>query len=367
MKKAVLALSSLSLVLCTGLSFANDSHSHNSVVWDDFQNGFTIGAPGSNAKWFFQQVGALVYNDGTPETDRHGLHVNPLGTNPHSGQPAFTFTAGQENNPAENPYGLPGDIDHPKWLVFANHIASTGIPGFDLVPHQEFACETEVWGQTYGVARDPFHRANPEADPRLASYALNAVDFETFIVADFFITNEEIYALYERLPFARGTLGNYASFTHTIPVARTRPNEHHKVALAFDKSAGTIRWLVDRREVFRVDQIGKYLDRKLVTIDRGGDEAIVSPRQMDCGIGTFTLLDGYRPGDVGLVRLASTPGYYVNPDTHAGDATFIDDLSKPEDRLWGQGATLNVKSMVFSYRNSDDRDKDDLSGEDCDH
>jgi hypothetical protein len=363
MKKAVLALSSLSLVLCSGLAVAgDDSHCTSATVWDDFQNGFTLGAPGSSSKWFYQQVGALVYNDGTPDTDRHGVHINPLGKNPHTGQPAYTFTAGQEDDPTQNPYGLPGDIDHPKFLAYANHIASTGVPGFDLIPGQEMACEVEMWGENYGVDKDPYHRKDPNADPRLSSYALTAVDFETFIVADFFVTNEEIYVLYERLPFARGTLGNYASFTHTIPVGRTAPNEHHKFAIAWDKSRGTIRWLVDRREVFQVDHEGDYLDRKLVTIDRGGDQTIVSPRQIDCGIGTFTLLDGYRPGDIGLARLASTPGYYVNPDTHTGDATFIDNLSKPEDRLWGQGATLNVKSIVFSYRRSDDRNRDDLSG-----
>lgn len=364
MKKSVVALSSLALILASGLSFAHDSHGGGSVtVWDDFQDGFTLGAPGSSAKWFYQQVGALVYNDGTPQTDRRGVHIDPLGTNQHSGKPAFTLTVGPENDPAQNPYGIPGDADHPKFLAYANHIASTGVPGYDLVPGKELACETEMWGQTYGAAQDPFHRSDPNSDPRLASYALTAVDFETFIVADFFVTNDEIYVLYERLPFARGTLGNYASFTHTIAVGRTHPNEHHKLAIAWDKTAGTVRWLVDRHEVFKVDHLGDYLNRNLVTIDRGGDEAIVSPRQIDCGIGTFTLLDGYRPGDIGLVELASTPGYYVNPDTHTGPANFIDTKSLPEDRLWGQGATLNVKSMIFSYRNSDDGDKDCLSGE----
>lgn len=363
MKKAVLALSSLALVFGAGASFAADSHCDSAMVWDDFHDGFTIGAVGSNAKWFYQQVGTLVYNDGTPQTDHRGAHINPLGTNPRTGQPAFTLTVGQEDKPSENPYGLPGDADHPKWLVYTNHIASTGVPGFDLLPNQEYACESEMWGQTYGVDRDPYHRADPQADPRLASYSMTAVDLETFIVADFFITNEEAYVLYERLPFARGTLGNYASFTHTIPVMRVSPNEHHKYALAFDKTAGTIRWLIDRREVFKVTKMGDYLsDRKLVTIDRGGDEAIVSPRQIVCGIGTFTLLDGYRPGDVGLARLASTPGYYVDPDTHTGDANFLDNQSLPDDRLWGQGATLNLSSMVISYRHSDDPRKDDLSG-----
>jgi hypothetical protein len=143
MKKAVLALSSLSLVLCSGLAIAGDSHG-SVTVWDDFSNGFTLGAPGSSAKWFYQQVGALVYNDGTTETGRHGVTINPLGTNPRTGKPAFTFTAGQENDPSQNPYGLPGDIDHPKFLAYANHIASTGVPGFDLIAGQELACETEM-------------------------------------------------------------------------------------------------------------------------------------------------------------------------------------------------------------------------------
>ena len=365
MRKSVAALSSLAL-LYAGLSYAHGGHNNDSqaVVWDDFQDGFTLGAPGSNAKWFYQQVGALVYNDGVPTTDRRGVHIEPPGTNPRSGRPAFTLTVGQENDPSQNPYGIPGDADHPKFLAYANHIASTGIPGFDLTPGREVACEAEIWGKSWGTQNDPYHRQDPEADPRLASYAITAVDFETFIVADFFITNDEIYALYERLPFARGTLGNYASFTHTIPVGRTSPNEHHKYALAWDKSRGTIRWIVDRREVFKVDDIGQYLDRSKLTIDRGGTAVTVSPRQMDCGIGTFTLLDGYRPGDVGLAQLASTPGYYQSPDNPHKAAKFLDPLSKPENRLWGQGASLNVESIAFSSRRSDDPRRDCFGDDD---
>ncbi|HEX7663668.1 MAG TPA: DUF6081 family protein, partial [Polyangiaceae bacterium] len=140
MRKSVAALSSLAL-LYAGLSYAHGGHNNDSqaVVWDDFQDGFTLGAPGSNAKWFYQQVGALVYNDGVPTTDRRGVHIEPPGTNPRSGRPAFTLTVGQENDPSQNPYGIPGDADHPKFLAYANHIASTGIPGFDLTPGREVA------------------------------------------------------------------------------------------------------------------------------------------------------------------------------------------------------------------------------------
>ncbi len=361
MKKSLLALSSLAIAYTT-VSLAGDPRVTR-VVWDDFQQGMTIGAPGSSAKWFYQQVGPLVYNDATATTDHLGLHLVPLGTNQQSGMPTFSLTVGQEGS-ADDPYNLPGDTDHPKFLVFANHIATSGIPGFDLVPGQEFACETEVWGRTYGVSMDPFHVPDPEADPRLASYALNGIDFETFMVADFFVTNEEIYALYERLPFARGTLGNYASFTHTMAVAPTHPDEHHKLALAFDRSAGTIRWLVDRHEVFRVTQIGQYLDRSKVTIDRGGTPITVSPRQIDCGIGTFTLLDGYRPGNIGLVELSNAPNYYFDPNSGPPTpATFMDTQSLHDSRLWGQGAVMNVKSVVMSYRRSSDPDKDNLSGD----
>ena len=320
------------------------------VVWDDFQSGFTTGAVGSSARWFFQSAGPFTFNDGVATTDSAGLHVAPPGVNPVTGNPAFSMTVGQEGS-VDNPLGLPGDLDHPKWLAYANHLSSIGTPGFDLVPGQELACEAVISGRTFGTGQSPFHGVSPDTDVRLANYSLTSIDTESFVIAEFFVTNNVVYALYERLAAARGTLGNYAAFTYQVPVALTRPGQAQRLALAFDKAAGTIRWLIDRQEVFRINRIGELLPRIAMTIDHGGTPTLVSPRSIDCGLGMFTLLDGARPLDTGLVELSNAAGYYFDP--LFGPPTpgrFFDTQSLHQDRLWGQGARLDVGRVVFASR-----------------
>jgi hypothetical protein len=58
--------------------------------------------------------------------------------------------------------------------------------------------------------------ADPDDDLRLASVALDTIDFDTSMVFDAFLTSTRVYAVYERLPFGRasmGAYGEYAAFT----------------------------------------------------------------------------------------------------------------------------------------------------------
>lgn len=335
------------------------------TVWDDFRSGFSVAAtPGAaGARWFYFSAGPYVGDDGVPTTSNQGLRVIPKGTNPTTGQPAFTRTLGQESTNG----GLPGGLDHVKWLVYANAVASAGYPGFDAVPGQELACETWLSGRTFGTDGHPFGGRVEDAndDLRLSAVAFNAIDFETFIVADFFVTNERIYALYERLPFGRpssgGTLGEYASFTFTVPVANRAIGGEHHLKIAYDRSRGVMRWLVDDTEVMRVDRLGFLIDRQHMILDHGGSETLVQPRQLACGMGMFTLLDasrppqrGSNPGNEGLVRLSMAQNFYFH--TGRGQPipqTFADPDSRQSSRLFGQGAELNVRRLVVSSRSAD--------------
>lgn len=262
------------------------------VQWDNFRDGFSVGA--ADSRWFYFAAGPYVGDDGVITTGPRGLRVVSSGAHPTSGRPAFVQTLGQEGS-ADNPFGLPGGLDHVKWLAYMNHTASSGFPGFDLVPGQRFSCNAIVGGRTFGTAGHPFGAAvaNANDDLRLATVAMNALDFETFVVSDFFLTNEGLYALYERLPFGRGpALGNYAAFTSITRVADRTPRDRHLLSVEYDRAAGTIRWLVNLREVYRVDRIGFRPPRATITLDHGGVETLVSPRQTDCGMGMFSLLDG---------------------------------------------------------------------------
>lgn len=313
--------------------------------WDDFKGPFTVGE--ADSKWFYLVFGPYVADDGIAQTRGGQLSVVSSGTNAETGAPAFTKTIGQDSDNG----GLPGGLDHAKWLVYMNHFSSNGYPGFDAVEGQRLACEATIGGRTYGTEDHPFPRNlvdDPNDDLRLAAFALNTVDFETFMVFDFFITNETIYAFYERLPFGQTPDNYYASFSHQIPVAKRNPNQKHKLKIEYDRAEGTVRWYVNNKVVFKVDRLGFLLDRKYLTLDHGGVQQPVVMNQLNCGMGHFTLLDAYRPTDVGLVKLGDVVGYY---DPDVGEPVpeqFYDEESELENRLWGQGAKITVKDYYIS-------------------
>jgi hypothetical protein len=318
------------------------------VVWDDFRDGFSINEQG--ADWFYFSAGPFVGDDGIETTSHGTLEVVPKGTNSDTGNPAFTKTVPQEDESG----GVPGGLDHVKWLTYMNHTASSGFPGFDAEPGKVLSCKSVVGGRTYGTENQPFGDAvdDPENDSRLAAFAMNAIDFESLMVFDFFMTNETIYALYERLPFARAALGNYAAFTYQVPVAPNEPGKLHHLKISYDRKAGEVRWYIGARKVFEVDQLGHRLDsREHMTLDHGGTERNVEPRQLNCGMGMFTLLDAYRPSNEALVRLSNTPDFYFNPEQGAPTSLdFVDEDSEESSRLFGQGAKLESRRYVVSSR-----------------
>ncbi|MFD2078421.1 hypothetical protein SAMN05421678_11436 [Actinopolymorpha cephalotaxi] len=316
-------------------------------LWDDFKDGFTVGTP--TAKWFYFRAGSFTGDDGMITTGPHGLTVVSPGRNSTTGDPAFTLTLAPDSRNG----GLAGGLDHVKWLAYANHTASSGHPGFDAVTGQVLSLETWLGGRTYGTRFQPFGGAvdDPDDDLRLASFAANLIDFETYAVFDFFLTNKTIYAFYERLPFGRGpALGdNYAAFSFQIPVAANHPRAVHHLRISYDRAAGTVRWYVDEEEVFGVDRIGCRIDRRYLTLDHGGEDVLLEPRQLACGMGMFTLLDGYCPTGTSLVKLGDGPTGYFDPNVgEPTPSTFVDPSSLPSSRLFGQGARLDVRRVVVS-------------------
>jgi Family of unknown function (DUF6081) len=97
-------------------------------VWDDFSSGFSVGPVGSSARWFYFATpdGAFVGDDGNTFAGGGALTVVPKGTAPGSQLPAYSRTVAQEQIS-----GLPGGLDHVKWLAYMNHLSSSRVPGFD--------------------------------------------------------------------------------------------------------------------------------------------------------------------------------------------------------------------------------------------
>jgi hypothetical protein len=335
-------LAVLFAALTLGTAAAQES---GSVTYfeDDFSDGFS--AQGPDAEWFYFSAGPYVGNDGIESTSSNGLRVISAGTNPRTGKPAFTKTLGQEDDMDGNPFGLPGGVDHVKWLVYTNHQTPGGVSGYEAAAGQELSGRMLISGRTFGTQAHPFGRAvkGPNDDLRLASVAFNSIDFESWMVFDFFLTNERIYAFYERLPFGRTTDHNYAAFSYQIPLQERKAGQMHDLRIAYDRSAGVVRWLVDGKEKFRVDSIGHRIDRKYLTIDHGGVEETVAPRQLNFGMGMFTILDGDLPSGKALVRLSNAQNFYFDPlQGEPTPQTFVDEESQASSRLFGQGAELRV-------------------------
>jgi hypothetical protein len=244
------------------------------------------------------------------------LYVKASGTNPTTGAPAFTKTS-------------PGDFDHVKWMADTQHLSSNSVPGFDAVPGKEVQCNMWSRGQTFGTAGHPFGSAvtNPNTDLRLASFAMNTIDFETGMVFDVWMTNNAIYPYYERLNLS-GT-ATYDAFSSVFPPVARVPGDQVKVTVAYNRSAGVVRWLVDDKEAARVSNIGFPAPGATTIIDHGGTPQAAAPRQLNCGMALFTLLDGgLPPSGQGLVNLAPP---YTFPTTFVGGPT-----------LFGQGAEMRV-------------------------
>jgi hypothetical protein len=130
-------------------------------------------------------------------------------------------------------------------------------------------------------------------------------------------------------------------------VAERRPHDWHESTIAYDRAAGTVRWTLDGREVFRMTRLGHHLPRRdHLLIDLGGEEQPTRPRQLAFGMGLFTLLDGALGSGPGLVRLSDREQYRTPSGDKACALTFVDEGSRSESRLFGQGAEIAVSSYV---------------------
>jgi hypothetical protein len=281
------------------------------LLKDNFKTGFDLAHT-----WALLSLGSFTANDGVVTTSPRGLHVQASGTNSLTGEPAFTLSGA-------------GDFDHVKWLADTRHLSSNSSPGFDAVPGNVLSCTMWGNGQTFGTAAQPFGSAvtDPQSDLRVASFAMNVIDYETGMVFDTWETNTRIYPYYERLNLS-GT-ATYQSFSSIFPGVPRSPDGEDNVSMAYDPSAGVVRWIINGREAARVDKIGFPSPNATMLINRGGTPQLAAPRQLNCGMALFTLMDGgLPPTGQGLVNLGGT---YQFPTSFVGGPT-----------LFGQGAAMQV-------------------------
>jgi hypothetical protein len=112
-------------------------------------------------------------------------------------------------------------IDLPRFTTsHPNHVKALMLSttAFDLEESRGFTVRAEMAVRTFGTERNKF--GLEPGDPRLANGALVVIDPETGMVFDFFVSNDRIRPLYERLTFKRKDLGPYPAFSilgETVP------------------------------------------------------------------------------------------------------------------------------------------------------
>jgi hypothetical protein len=336
-----------SLSIATALALASASASTPAraeegagfhLVWDDFDTPWA-----KDTRWLLFGPGPAYTADDAIVTNTHfGIFARSKGTNDKTGAPAFVNTLGHDA-------GAIAAFDHAKYLVIMNHFNSRGFVGFDAEEGQELSCAATISGQVYGAEDHPFGDAvrHPGADPRLGAAAISAFDPEFFVIFNFLLTNETIFAFYERPAFARPPDDDFAAFSFAVPVRARRPWERHRLRIAYDRSRGLVRWLVDGDEVYRVDTIGARIDRQFMLVDHGGHDEIVTPAQLDCGMALFDFLDGVGPTGRGLVQIdAESSSYFYPPVGEPVRMDFVDPESLEQDRIFGQGASMEVGHFV---------------------
>ena len=340
---------------------------------DDFTT-YSVGNPIDN--WVYFQSGAFTGNDATALAQNNELKLNPT-------PQAFTLTV---------PQGTDGGLDHVKYLVYRKGAFTAPDDGNELVYEAEIAVNQTFAAPPQVPVALQAGVQNMNDDIRLCSGAINCIDYDTMMVFDCFMSNNIIYAFYERLPFlepnwftAPNPINNtYHAFSHCIPIARRATgvetstgqnpiNDFVKVAIAYNRSRGYVRWLVNGVERYRVNRIGCALDAKYRVLDHGGPDVQVDVRQLNFGFGLFTLLDMSLPNvenyidtgtltatpNNGLVQIGAQAGgpvgancQYVN---HHGSnttftgliyspPTFIDGSSLLANRIFGQGAQMTIRN-----------------------
>jgi hypothetical protein len=267
----------------------------------------------------------FIADDANVSGSPAGLLVAAKGSNPTTGLPAFTKASD-------------GDFDHVKWMADTQHLSSNGVPGYDAVAGKTLSCTMTARGATFGTAAQPFGSAvaDPASDLRLAAYAMNTIDFETSLVFDTWITSTAIYPYYERLNLT-GT-ATYDAFTSVFPPIARTPAKLDTITLAYNRSAGTVQWIINGQVAATVHHIGFKEPGAKTLIDHGGTETAAEPRQLNCGMALFSLMDGgpLQSGPAtgpGLVQLAPP---YTYPTSWVGDGS---------QRLFGQGAAMQVQQF----------------------
>jgi len=232
---------------------------------------------------------------------------------------------------------------------------------------------------------------NIHEDYRLCSSALVIYDEETMIVVRILFTDDWIYGNYERCPGHKTgwsqnnlrNLGDYAAFSSIIPLckrgnsnpfSKSKLDDFTRVGIGIDSDRGTIKFYVNRIEMFCIPRIGHRLADEYQVSELGGTSYQVTVERMKLGFGHFSFLDHNIPNNYsrqyvlesldsnnypihrsasGLAQLLPTNMYREPYPDFTGEYTSIDPNisfaysgSDPDYFIFGQGMITRIKYIA---------------------
>jgi len=138
-----------------------------------------------------------------------------------------------------------------------------------------------------GRANDPFYGVG----------LVTALDYDNWMEWGFMWTNHKIYALYARWPNGwslRTPYTNYGAFVYMVPLADRTIESFNHVALAFDRSTHSIKYIIDGKKPMILLQPGLAIDHKFITNDFDGilPSSAVFPTRLAFEMGVSTPTRG---------------------------------------------------------------------------
>lgn len=134
------------------------------------------------------------------------------------------------------------------------------------------------------------------------------------LTSDMLVVGDIIYGIYEILPFNKPefthqNVTDYAAFTSAIPIGDKRDMDprtgEFTGGMAYNKTGGYWRFLINGEERFRVTNIGQYPNPKYIVANYGGPPTNLVLDNVHVGYGMFAVSNAIVECS-GLIKL--TPG-----------------------------------------------------------
>lgn len=288
----------------------------------------------------------FVADDGTVEPGTSGLTIN---SNP--------FTSFYQPGPVP-------ELDHYKYVLLSNSAYTWQTSEYIL--EVEFKDATAKVSHTK-VKDSPFCRdVATDNDYRFGSGLFSVYSPETGLIFGFLVTNDRVYGYYDRLPFQREQLGNYAAFTYVFPLKHTKCKKTHDLKIGLDQKYETVTYWIDGHRKMRFGNIGMQWHHFFMVGDMGGNQVPTFPQSIQIQFGTYALLDMYPackdnndckfPEErMALVNSADVyaPKRYNPICGPPAPAVYWEPIGiSPRMHLWDQGVVLKVGAIIISTRPS---------------